>query len=175
VVVPCAQASPKNTIVRPQPEEAASSPSTISHTGHPPDFTSLPAVEHLGFACYSGHCPFPTPEEDNMAFGVLFLAHAPDANGEIHRSSIDTGMYQLHSVVVRTQKEALDVCTDFLAQESIDSILLCPGFTHSEVAEIAQLAGEDVAVSVARGDGPSSRASLRARRREGYLSRRPPG
>ena len=110
-----------------------------------------------------------------MAFRVLFLAHAPDADGEIHRSAIDTGMYQLHSVVVRTQQEALGVCRAFLSKESVDSILLCPGFTHNDVAEITQLAGDNVAVSVARGDGPSSRASLRARRREGYLSRRPTG
>lgn len=89
---------------------------------------------------------------------------------ERHRSAIDTGMYQLLSVVLRTQAEALDVCRDFVAKEGIDSVLLCPGFRHSEVVEIATLAGANVAVSVARGDGPSSRVSLKARRREGYLS-----
>jgi len=107
-----------------------------------------------------------------MAFKVLFLAHAPDADREAHRSLIDTGMYQLFSVVVRNQKEALEVCRGFLEGAHIDSILLCPGFTHNDVAEIARLAGQDVAVSVARGDGPSSRASLQARRRAGYLSKR---
>lgn len=107
-----------------------------------------------------------------MAFKVLFLAHARDADKDTHRSAIDTGMYQLHSVVVRTQEEALEVCRDFLEKEGIDSVLLCPGFTHSDVAEIAALAGPNVAISVARGDGPSSRASLQARRREGYSSGR---
>ncbi len=105
-----------------------------------------------------------------MAFKTLFLAHAPDADKETHRSMIETGMYQLFSVVVKNQKEALQVCGDFLKKESIDSILLCPGFTHNDVADIARLAGDGVAVSVARGDGPSSRASLQARRRAGYLS-----
>jgi hypothetical protein len=111
-------------------------------------------------------------KEEEMAFKVLFLAHAPDADKERHRSMIETGMYKLFSVVVKNQEEALEVCGDFLKGENIDSVLLCPGFTHSDVAEIARLAGDKVAVAVARGDGPSSRASLEARKREGYLSKR---
>jgi len=106
-----------------------------------------------------------------MAFTVLFLAHAPDAGKGQHRSLIDTGMYRLFSVVVKSQEDALEVCREFLKDEGIDSILLCPGFTHNDVAEIATLAGNGVAVAVARGDGPASRASLAARKREGYLSR----
>jgi hypothetical protein len=107
-----------------------------------------------------------------MAFKVLLLVHAPDADKEKHRSVIDTGMYRLFSVVVKDQEEALEVCSDFVKRENIDSILLCPGFTHNDVAEIARSAGNNVAVSVARGDGPSSRVSLEARKREGYLSKR---
>ena len=107
-----------------------------------------------------------------MAFKVLFLAHAPDADKEKHRSVIETGMYQLFTIVVKTQKEALEVCGDFMERESIDSILLCPGFTHNDVAEIARLVGANVAVSVARGDGPSGKASLEARKRAGYLGKR---
>ena len=105
-----------------------------------------------------------------MAFKTLFLAHAPDAEKEKHKGIIETGIYKLFSVVVRNQKEALEVCGDFVKEENIDSILLCPGFTHKNVAEIAGLAGDGVAVSVARGDGPGSRVSLDARKREGYLS-----
>ena len=107
-----------------------------------------------------------------MAFKVLFLAHAPDAGKDRHRSLIDTGMYRIFSVVVKTQKEALDVCREFLKDEGIDSILLCPGFTHNDVAEIATLAGDGVAVAVARGDGPTGRASLAARKREEYMAKK---
>jgi len=107
-----------------------------------------------------------------MAFKVLFLAHAPDANKDKHRSAIDTGRYQLFTVVVRNQTEAVEVCKDFVENEAIDSVLLCPGFTHSNVAEIAKAVGNKVAVSVARGDGPSSKVSLAARKREGYSSQR---
>ncbi|MCK4787717.1 MAG: hypothetical protein KAV87_28445 [Desulfobacteraceae bacterium] len=106
-----------------------------------------------------------------MAFKVLFLAHAPDAIKEKHRSVIDTGMYKLYTVIVKDQKEAVAVCTDLVDSEEVDSIILCPGFTHDDVAEIVRISGGKVAVSVARGDGPSNRAAMKARKREGYLSK----
>jgi len=74
--------------------------------------------------------------------------------------------------VVRDQAESIEVCRDFVEKENIDSVLLCPGFTHSDVAEIVKAVGKNVAVSVARGDGPSGKVSLAARRREGYLAKR---
>ena len=103
-----------------------------------------------------------------MAFKVLFLAHSPDADKEKHRNLIDTGMYQLFSVVVKNQQEALEVCRDFVQNNKIDSILLCPGFTHNDVAEIFEAASRNVAVSVARGDGLSGKISTKAREREGF-------
>ena len=107
-----------------------------------------------------------------MAFRVLVLAHAPDADKEIHQSAIDTGVYQLYSVVVKNQEEAVEVSADFVKNKHIDSILLCPGFRHSDVAGIVQTVGKNVAVAVARGDGPSSRVSQEARIREGYSAKK---
>ena len=107
-----------------------------------------------------------------MAFKALFLAHAPDADKDKHRSVVDTGKYRLFTVVVRSQAEAIEVCKDFVEKEAIDSVLLCPGFTHSDVAEIAEAVGSRVGVSVARGDGPSNRVSLEAMKREGYFNQR---
>ena len=103
-----------------------------------------------------------------MAFRVLFLAHAPDADKDKHRAIIDTGKYRLVTVVVKDQPDAVEVCCEIVEKEGIDSVLLCPGFTHSDVAEIARAAGPNVGVSVARGDGPSGKASLAARKRAGY-------
>ncbi|MEA3350307.1 MAG: DUF6506 family protein [Chloroflexota bacterium] len=103
-----------------------------------------------------------------MSFNVLFIAHAPDADKHKHRSEIDTGKYRLLSVVVRTQTEAIEVASEIVADQDIDTILLCPGFGHSEVAEIYNALGGRVGVAVARGDGPSNRISAQARRREGY-------
>ena len=100
-----------------------------------------------------------------MSFNVLFMAHSSDANGQKHRSEIDTGKYHLFSVVVRNQTEA-DTAREIIDERSIDTILLCPGFAHSNVAEIHNALGGRVGVAVARGDGRSNKISAQARRRE---------
>jgi len=94
-----------------------------------------------------------------VAFKALFLAHAPDADCEKHKSIIDTGKYRLLSVVVKTQDEAIKVSKIIYEKEKIDAIILCPGFTHSDVAKLFQALEGKVSVNVARGDGPSSRIS----------------
>jgi len=101
-----------------------------------------------------------------MAFRVLFLAHAPDAEPEEHRCVIETSKYKLFAVVVRNQAQAVEVCRKLVAEEGIHSVLLCPGFAHRDVAEIAEAVGENVGVTVARGDGPSNRISAEVRKRE---------
>jgi hypothetical protein len=105
-------------------------------------------------------------EVTQMAFRVLFLAHAPDADPEKHRCVIETGKYKLYSLVVRNQSQAVEECKKLVADEGIHSIILCPGFAHKSVAEIADATGGNVVVSVARGDGPSSRLSAEIRKRE---------
>jgi len=105
-----------------------------------------------------------------MAFKTLFLAHAPDADYEKHESIIDTGKYKLLSVVVKTQDEAIKVAKSIFEKEKIDAVILCPGFTHSDVAEIFHELEGKVSVNVARGDGPSTIISKAARQRE-YLNK----
>jgi len=102
----------------------------------------------------------------NMAFKVVFLAHASDAEPVKHRCVIETSKYKLFAVVVKDQAQAVEECKKLVKEEGIHSVLLCPGFTHRNVAEIAEAVGKNVAVSVARGDGPSSRVSAEVRRRE---------
>ena len=105
-----------------------------------------------------------------MAFKVVFLAHAPDADAERHRCVVDTGKYKLFVVVVKNQREAVEVCRKLVRDEGIHAVLLCPGFTHRDVAEIAETVGENVGVFVARGDGPSHRASIEIMKKEGWFS-----
>jgi len=100
-----------------------------------------------------------------MSFKVLFIGHAPDADKSIHRSIIDTGLYKLYSVIVRNQDEAIEVSKEIHEKENIDAVILCPGFTHIEIAEIYHNLDGEVSVNVARGDGPSSRISKLARER----------
>jgi stage V sporulation protein SpoVS len=104
-----------------------------------------------------------------MAFKALLMAHAPDADPAKHRTAIDTGQYQLYTVAVKSQAEAIAVCREFVAEKGIDSVMLCPGFTHRDVAGIAEAVGENVGVTVARGDGPSNRVSQAALRRAGFI------
>jgi len=105
-----------------------------------------------------------------MAFKALFIAHAPDAEAEKHRCVIETLKYKLFVVVVKDQKQAIEVCKKVVKEEGIQSILLCPGFTHRDIAEITEAVGENVGVFVARGDGPSNRISMEAMRREDWFS-----
>jgi len=95
-----------------------------------------------------------------MAFKSVFIAHAPDADVQKHHQLIDTGKYKLYTYVVKAQAEALKVCQDLYEKEKIDSVMLCPGFTHKDVAEIFAVLGKKVAVCVARGDGPSSKITV---------------
>ena len=106
-----------------------------------------------------------------MSFNVLFIAHAPDADKHKHRSEINTGKYRLLSVVVRTQAEAVEVAKEIAEVENIDTVILCPGFRHADVAEISEALKGRVGVAVARGDGPSNKISAQARKREGYAGK----
>jgi hypothetical protein len=97
-----------------------------------------------------------------MAFKALCLSHAPDADFTKHKSFIDTGKYKLWTVVVKTQEEAVNVAKDLYEKEKIEAILLCPGFTHNDVAELFQALEGKVSVNVSRGDGPSGRIAFEA-------------
>jgi len=106
-----------------------------------------------------------------MAFKVLFLAHAPDAETKKHRCVIETAKYyKLFVAVVKNQEQAVEVCKKIVIEEGIHSILLCPGFTHRDIAEISEVVGENVGIFVARGDGPSNKISKEVMRKEGWLS-----
>ena len=68
------------------------------------------------------------------------------------------------------QQQALESCDEIVKKEGIHSIMLCPGFTHQNVAEISEAVGKNVGVSVARGDGPSSKIAKEVMKREGWFS-----
>lgn len=106
-----------------------------------------------------------------MVFKALFLAHAPDGDAEKHRCVIETpNYYKLFVVIVKNQEEAIKTCKKFVKEEEIQAILLCPGFTHKEIAEISEAVGENVGIFVARGDSPSNKISIEAMRKEGWFS-----
>jgi hypothetical protein len=104
-----------------------------------------------------------------MAFKTLFLAHTPDADPDKNNCILETPKYKLFVRLVRGQKQALEICKKLVKEEGIESILLCPGFTHRDIAEIAGAVGPNVGISVARGDGPSGRISMEAMKRAGWF------
>ena len=69
-------------------------------------------------------------------------------------------MYRLHVAVVRDQAQAVEACRRLVREEGVRSLVLCPGFTHRDVAEIAEAVGKGVGVNVARGDAPSNRVAM---------------
>ena len=104
-----------------------------------------------------------------MAFKALCLSHAPDADYTKHRSIIDTGKYKLWTVVVKTQEEAVNVARNLYEKEKIEAVLLCPGFTHTDVAELFQALEGKVSINVARGDGPSGQIAFETMQRADFL------
>jgi len=101
-----------------------------------------------------------------MAFKAAFIAHAPDADPQKSRCLVETPKYKLFVVVVQNQEQAIEVAKNLTNEEGIHSVLLCPGFTNKDVAEISEAVGESVGVYVARGDGPSGRIAGEVIRRE---------
>jgi len=108
-----------------------------------------------------------------MSFKAAFIAHAPDADPVRHRTKLETGLYTLITVLVRDQKQSLEVCKQLVRDEGINSIILCPGFTTLEAGEIAQAAGPGVAVAVSRVDAPGARVVREVMEREGWFSKAP--
>lgn len=91
-----------------------------------------------------------------MKFKTIFLSKAPDAEPERHRALVETGKMKLWVQVVKTGEQAFELVRKLVAEEGLHSVLLCPGFSHGEVARMQEAAGPSVSVSVARGDGPGN-------------------
>jgi len=98
-----------------------------------------------------------------MAFKAAFFAHASDAEPERDRTLIETSVYKLFTVVVKNQAQAVEECKKLVKDEGIHSVLLCPGFSDKNVAEITEAVGETVGVAVARGNSPGRRVPAKVR------------
>ena len=109
-----------------------------------------------------------------MPFTALFIAHVPDADPTRDRSLVETKLYRLFSVLVQNTDQAVAVCQELVAAEGVQSVLLCPGNTHQDVAQIVAALGDGVSVSVARGDSRSGRVAAKAMEQVGWFSERPP-
>lgn len=102
-------------------------------------------------------------------FKAAFIAHVPDADSAKHRCKLATSLYELTSVLVRDDEDAVKVCKELARQEGVKSFLLCPGFTHTSIARIVDAVGKDTSVNIARGDGPSNQVALRIMNEVGWF------
>jgi hypothetical protein len=104
-------------------------------------------------------------------FRAAFMAMTPDADPHKHRNVIETPLYQLTSILVKDEDEAVKACKDLVRKDGIQSFILCPGFTNRGVARIADAVGEGVSVNVARGDGPSNAIAHKIMSDVGFFDR----
>lgn len=105
-----------------------------------------------------------------MAFKALFIAHVPDADPDKHSCIIETERYyKLFAVCVKNQQQALSVAERFVKEHGVQTVLLCPGFTHENVAEIFKALGGKAGVFVARGDTQSNNIAAEVLQREGWF------
>ena len=106
-----------------------------------------------------------------MAFKSGIIVTAPDADPKKHRASIKTPKYELTLVVVEQGKldQAVEVCQDLTRNKGVQSIILCPGFSHQGVAKIAKAVGKEVAINVARGDTRSTLVTSKILKQEGWF------
>ena len=104
-------------------------------------------------------------------FKATFIAHVPDADPAKHRCIIKTSLYELTSVLVKNDDEAVEVCRELAQKEGVHAFVLCPSFTHKAVARIVDAVGEGASVNIARGDGPSNEAALKIMSKAGWFKK----
>ena len=104
-----------------------------------------------------------------MIFKTAFISLVPDADPEKHQCELETGVYKVYVRLISKQEEAIQVSKDLAENEGVQSILLCPGFNHKQIAEIVRIVGKNVGISVARGDGPGSRIAMKAMKEAGWF------
>jgi hypothetical protein len=110
-----------------------------------------------------------------MPFTAAFIAHSPDADPATHHAVIETGLYTIHTVVVRDQAQGVAVAKELVEERGVQSLLLCPGHSNEDVGEIAAAVGESISVSVARGDPRGGRVAAQAMQAAGWFSGAPRG
>lgn len=92
-----------------------------------------------------------------MAFKAAFVVMAPEADPKRHRATIKTPKLELITVVADLGNfdQVVDVCRKLVQNEGVQSLTLCPGFSHQAVVEVANAVGDGVPINVARGDTAS--------------------
>jgi hypothetical protein len=93
----------------------------------------------------------------------------PNADPVKHRASVKGDQFEYTTVIVPLLNfdRAAQVCKELVEKEGIQSIILCPGFSHEGVAKIRSAVGEGLPINVSRGDVPSTMMTAQILVKEG--------
>jgi len=106
-----------------------------------------------------------------MAFKAASIVVALDGDPTQHRSTIKTGTIE-HTTVLTPLKDPDSVprvAKELVQEHGVQSLTLCPGYTHDVVAKVREAVGPEVAINVARGDVPSTMMLVQVLRKEGWI------
>ena len=105
-------------------------------------------------------------------FKEAVVIMALEGDPKKHRATIKTPKVELTTVLIELLDfdQAVDVCKDLVQKEGVQSIILCPGFTHQAIARIASAVGGRAAINVARGDIPGTNMVGEILTKEGWFA-----
>lgn len=93
-----------------------------------------------------------------MKFNTLYVSKWADGDPKVTRV-IETPTFSLHSMAAGDSCDRTKVIAAYCRKHGISSVVLCPGFTHRMVADVARALEGEASVSAARSDGPGSAIS----------------
>jgi hypothetical protein len=104
-------------------------------------------------------------------FKAASIIMAKGADPAKHRATVkgDQFEYTMVASPLFDFDRAARIAKELVEQRGIQSIILCPGFTHEGVAIVRQAVGEGVAINTARGDVPSTMMTAQILTKEGWL------
>lgn len=104
-------------------------------------------------------------------FKAANIIMAYNGNPQQHRASIkgDKFEYIIIAIPLLDFNLAARVCKELVEKEGVQGINLCPGFTHEAVAKVRSAIGDSVAITVARGDIPSTIITNQILTKEGWI------
>jgi hypothetical protein len=107
--------------------------------------------------------------------GIMYKAAtvimAKGANPVKHKAKVkgDAFEYTLAVVPMGGFDVAARLCQEMVEKEGVQSITLCPGFTHEAVALVRKAVGEGIPINVTRADVPSTMITAQILTKEGWL------
>ena len=110
-------------------------------------------------------------KEVSTVFKAANVIMAPNADPAKHRASVKGDKFEYTMVVIPLFDfdRAAQVCKDLVEKEGIQSISLCPGFSHEAVAKVRGAVGEAFPINVSRGDVLSTMTTAQILSKEGWL------